>query len=73
LVAPALAFGPCIGGQNLSGAGLRCPHSSGRFNKFKNYDKKFPAMNFNVKYMKSKRFRSTNLSTYNKVQTGYKP
>lgn len=28
---------------------------------------------FNVKYMKSKRFRSTKLSTYKKVQTGYKP
>ena len=27
----------------------------------------------NVKYMKSKRFRSTNLSTYKKVQAGYKP
>jgi len=26
-----------------------------------------------VKYMKSKRFRSTKLSTYNKVQTGHKP
>jgi hypothetical protein len=28
---------------------------------------------YNVKYMKSKRFRSTKLSTYNKVQTGCNP
>jgi len=32
----------------------------------------FYPMNANIKYMKSKRFRSSNLSIYKNAETGYK-
>ena len=37
--------GPCIVGAKPSGVGRKEPHTSGTFNKFKNYDKSLPAMN----------------------------
>ena len=52
LVALDLAFGPCIGGQNLPALALEYHTLPGAFNKVKNYDKIFPAMNFNGWAMK---------------------